>query len=198
MEQLSFISKVAAKGYNIQSEMYSVYIEIMNTFTNYEFTCSYIKNGAREEIETAGKEPGMHLIIEPIILPSISNAIFIAMYGDLESALNNICRAHTNHYKKRIKLNDVAGNGVQRAVTYLDKVIQIDISNSQEWNELMHWNRVRNILVHNNGIIRDAKDEKSIEFLTLCTNRKKNKVYLTVNDCDKFHELVIRFTSLCI
>ena len=198
MQQLSYIGRVESKGYGIESEMYNVYMEIMSVFTNYEFTYNYIQNGAREDIETAGKEPGMQLIIEPIILPSISNAVFIAMYGDLESALNNICKAHTNHYAQKIKLNDIAGNGIQRATIYLDKVIQINVSDSKEWNELKHWNRVRNILVHNNGVIRDVKDETSIEFLKLAINTKHNKVYLTVNDCNNFHGLVVRFTSLCI
>ena len=198
MQQLSYIGKVASKGYGIESEMYSVYMEIMSVFTNYEYAYMYIQGSAKQDIEIAGNDPGMHLIIEPIILPSISNAVFIAMYGDLESALNNICKAHTNEKAHKIKLNDIAGNGIQRAVTYLDKVIQITVSDSPEWNELKHWNRIRNILVHNNGVIRDSKDETSIEFLKLSVNRKYNKVYLTINNCERFHELIIRFTSLCI
>jgi hypothetical protein len=151
-----------------------------------------------EDIESA-TEPGMHLIIEPIILPSVSSALFIGMYGDLEFYLNSICNAHKNDKNFEIGLKDIAGNGIERAVTYLNKVVGIrNIKNSPEWNELRHWNRVRNILVHNNGVIRNKEDESSIKYLGLNINPKHNKVYLSINDCAKFDKLVVSFSRLCI
>jgi hypothetical protein len=189
---------VQSKGYDLDSEMYAIYSEIMGTFSNYEFTYQYISGSAKEDIESA-TEPGMHLIIEPIILPSVSSALFIGMYGDLEFYLNLICAAHKNDLKLDIALKDIAGSGIERAATYLSKVVGIGtVKNSSEWNELKHWNRVRNILVHNNGIIRNQDDERSIAFLGLNINPKHNKVYLSITDCEKFERLVVRFTKLCI
>lgn len=198
MKQLSFLQYVQSKGYSINSEMYSVYSEIMGTFSNYEFAYQYILGSATEDIESSTR-PSMHLIIEPIILPSVSSALFIGMYGDLECYLNLICAAHKNDLISEIALKDIAGSGIERAATYLNKVVGIgEVKNSTEWNELKHWNRVRNILVHNNGVIRNKDDDSSITFLGLKINPKHNRVYLTIDDCDKFHSLVVRFTQRCI
>gem|GEM_PF-3230859 len=198
MEQLSFIENLKQKGFDITSEMYSIYMEIMSTFWRYEATYNYISGSAKEDIEEAS-EPGDHLIIEPIILPSVSSAIFLGMYSDFEAFLNMICKAHRNNTGQAIALNDISGNGIERAATYLTKVVEIkNLKNSSEWNELKHWNRVRNILVHNNRVIRNDQDEKSINFLNLNVNRKENRVYLLVNDCKKFHDLIVRFFKLCV
>lgn len=197
MDQLAFLDLVRSKGYDISSEMYSVYSEIMFIFTNYEFTYNYVLGSAHEDIQAA-EEPGMHLLIEPIILPSVANALFIGMYGDVEASLNIICTAHANEKGARLKFKDIAGSGIVRAADYLSKVIDIDVKSTVEWNTLKHWNNVRNILVHNNGVIRNTNDEDSIRILQLKTNPKYNKVYLTIDDCDKFHLLIIDVFKKCI
>jgi hypothetical protein len=198
MDQLSFIKNVELKGFDITSEMYSIYMNIMSTFWNYEATYKYISGSAKEDIESA-IEPGEHLIIEPIIIPSVSSAIFIGMYSDFEAYLNMICNAHSNNNGSAIVLKDISGSGIERAVTYLTKVVGLtNLKSTAEWNDLKHWNRVRNILVHNNRVIRNDVDEKSIKFLNLKINSKQNRVYLLVDDCEKFHDLIVRFFKLCV
>ena len=53
-------------------------------------------------------------------------------------------------------------------------------------NKMFLTYKVRNILVHNNRVIRNGDDEKSINFLKLNINSKENRVYLLINDCEKF------------
>ncbi|MEK3905025.1 hypothetical protein [Paenibacillus sp. FSL R7-0179] len=198
MKQLPFFEHVKDRGYDLSSQMYKIYLDIMGTFSNYEFAYQYISGSAKKDIEEA-QEPGMHLIIEPLILPAVSNALFIGMYGDVEAYLNKICNAHKTSKNLNISLKDISGQGIERAVTYLNKVVGIEgIKSSTEWSELKKWNLIRNILVHNNGVIRDNNDVTIINSLRLGIDSEENRVSLVIDDCDRFHHLLVNFFRLCI
>lgn len=197
MVEINYWSYIEERGYDSDSRMYEIFRDIANKFTEFEFAYNYIQGSAKEDIDSA-EGNGMHLIIEPVILPPIANALFIAMYGEFEGYLNLICKEHAVVGEHRIKLKDISGSGIERAAAYLSKVVLNDkLKSSSKWNELQHWNKIRNILVHNNGLISKDGDMKSIEFLKLNVN-DENKVQLRIKDCDDFNTLVSRLVLLCI
>lgn len=198
MSKTPFYEYMKQKGYDLSSPMYQTYLDFMATFGNYELACTYIAGSAKQDIEAA-KEPGMHLIIEPLIIPAVSNALFIGMYGDAEAYLNKICNVHKELKNLNINLKEIAGQGIERAGTYLNKVVGIEgIKSSTEWSELKKWNIVRNILVHNNGVIRDNNDLTAIKSLELKIDSDENKVVLILKDCDRLNLLLYNFFKLCI
>lgn len=197
LNQLDFLQYVHSKGYNIECKMYSVYVDILMTFTKYEYICEFLKKTLTNEAETENQID--RTLVKPIILPSIANAIFIAMYGDFEGYVNQICNSYKEEKGFILEAKDLRGEGIQRAVNYLEKIVGLNnIKNSTEWNEIMRWNSIRNILVHNNGVIKNQKDDDALRFLNLNFNHKKGKVYLQLEDCQRFQSLVIKFFRLCI
>jgi hypothetical protein len=198
LNQKSMYDILRKKGYDIENPIFKIIIDFSTYYINYDLSINYISGSAKEDIVSA-EAPGMHLIIEPIILPSVANALFIGMYGDFEFYLNQLCKAYQEVMDLGLDLTDIYGTGINRAVTYLKKVVGLKrITDSNEWNQLNHWNRIRNVLVHNNGVLKTSNDMKSAHFLKLEINRKYNKVYLTFDDCDKFQEVVVNFIKLCI
>lgn len=184
---------------DLTSELFSVYMDIASAFYNYETTLNYFYEKTEEDVDSMNCSKGQHIIIKPIIVPSVSSALFTGMYGDFEYFLNLICNAYKTKHSYKIDLKDIAGNGIERAVLYLTKIAQVrDFKNTIEWNQLRHWNKVRNIIVHNNRVIRNKGDENSIKFLNLNINTKQNRLYLNINDCKRFHDLILNFFRICI
>ncbi|OKL37008.1 hypothetical protein [Domibacillus mangrovi] len=198
MSELSFMDNVESKGYGTKSEMYLVYLDIMGRFMDYEMAYKYVEGSAKVEIESA-TEPGLHLLLEPIILPSIANAMFLAIYGDFEAFLNRICVVHRSNNSYTLGYRDLYGNGIERAVTYLNKVVGLkDIKKSIEWNDLRDWNKIRNILVHNNGVTRDEKDAEAMRKLKIKADNEYNRVSMSIEDLDRFHNLIVQFLMKCV
>lgn len=202
MEQMSFLDYPLSKGFGYGSRVYEIYSDFMLTFTSYEMSYNYVFNTAAKEIEQA-IEPGEHLLLEPLILPSISNAIFTAMYGEFEGYLKSLCKAIGTSINSKIKLNDLSGQGIEQCSVYFTKVLDNDsLKQSKEWNRLKDWNRVRNIIVHNNSQVRDGnegeKDISAIRNLALGYNEKRNKVYLSKENCEDFQITIINFMKKCL
>ncbi|MED1122438.1 hypothetical protein [Bacillus atrophaeus] len=199
MDQLSFVQHAVSKGNDLSSDLFAVYMDIALTFQNYETTYKYFYEKTKEDVNSRNNSKGEHLLIEPIIIPSVSSALFTGMYGDFEYYLNLICNAYKTKHNYKLDFKDISGNGIKRAVIYLTKVIQVrDLKNTSEWNELTHWNRVRNIIVHNNRAIRNKEDRDSVIFLNLNINERQNRVYLLTDDCKRFLDVTLKFFMLCI
>lgn len=198
MKQVSFMDVPVQKGHSIGSKVYEVFGEFMLTFTSYEMSYKYVFHTAKEEIAQA-TEPGGHLLLEPIIVPSICSAIFVAMYGDFEGYLKLLCKSLGESKNSKIKISDIKGQGIVQAVDYLYLVINVNnIKQHQEWRKLKNWNIIRNILVHNNGQLRDEKDLQAVKDLNVGYNQKKNKVYITYDNCEDFHSTIVEFFKKCI
>ncbi|MDQ0186679.1 hypothetical protein MKX78_24230 [Cytobacillus sp. FSL R5-0569] len=53
-------------------------------------------------------------------------------------------------------MNDLNGNGIEKASKYLKKVVGIDFPNqAEEWTYINHCNQLRNCFVHNGGIVNE-------------------------------------------
>ncbi|OLQ56953.1 hypothetical protein BHT94_04600 [Bacillus licheniformis] len=178
MNQFSFVQDAVSKGNDLSSDLFAVYMDIASTFQNYETTYEYLYGKAKEDVDARKNSNGEHILIEPIIIPSVSSALFIGIYGDFEYYLNLICNAYKTKHSYKIDLKDISGNGIERAVLYLTKVVQVrDLKKTPEWNKIKHWNRIRNIIVHNNRVIRNKEDEDSINFLNLYINKKQECIF---------------------
>ncbi|HUX80237.1 MAG TPA: hypothetical protein VMW10_10920, partial [Alphaproteobacteria bacterium] len=76
----------------------------------------------------------------------------------LEISLNDLCRYLCNSKKLYLSLEDLRGDGTERAKLYLTKACLIDFpESSNEWNEILKLNKIRNCIVHAQGDILNAK-----------------------------------------
>lgn len=90
------------------------------------------------------------------------NSIAVSIFSFLEFSLIEYCRIIDGYivYKKPFK--DYSNLGLDKAKEYLKDNLNIDFGTVSNWNEIKKFQRVRNLIVHNNAnIITD--NEVSIE-----------------------------------
>jgi len=104
-----------------------------------------------------------YYIIENISLKAFRYSIIVTIYSLLESSLNNLCHFLHNLKKLTLSLEELRGAGIERAKLYLTKVCLIDFSeNSNEWNEILKLNKIRNCIVHAQGDILNTKNPNKL------------------------------------
>ncbi|NIJ88576.1 hypothetical protein FHR49_001363 [Xanthomonas campestris] len=91
-----------------------------------------------------------------------TKSAIISIYTYLEFFLDDFCKKIHELEGKSISPKDLSGAGIFRSKAYLEKVLLVDwASLSSEWNELVKLNKIRNFLVHSNGVA--ATDETKSE-----------------------------------
>ena len=93
----------------------------------------------------------------------INNSLFVTSFSFLESRLVQIIDLIENHLKLKIKLEDFAGNTtIYRCNKYLSKVVEVELGELEcdEYMELNNYQKIRNLIVHNNSSIKKRKDRK--------------------------------------
>jgi hypothetical protein len=92
-------------------------------------------------------------------------SFFISLYSFLEAQLNRECRDRQRENKSiKDSLEDIKGKGIERAKTYLVKVLKssFPFGTSPQWQEVKLYGKLRNSLVHNEGKISDEDLRKYI------------------------------------
>jgi hypothetical protein len=85
---------------------------------------------------------------------------FLNSYFLLESSLDQICKNIQKAENYNLGLTDISGNGITRSSIYLRKVCNItDAFKTNSWTTLLDYNKLRNVLVHSDGIF-SSKNEK--------------------------------------
>jgi hypothetical protein len=91
------------------------------------------------------------------------SSFFVSLYSYLESQLNNECRKSQQESAQiKVFLDDIHGSGINRAKTYLLKVLDTSFpfDSNPDWKQIQWFNKIRNCLVHNEGKVKD-KDLKA-------------------------------------
>jgi len=109
--------------------------------------------------------------------PSIQRrSAFLSLYGFLEHELDNLCGLFKKTENFKVDLRDLNYSGIERSIKYLGIVVGLPIDKSiDKWGKLKSINKVRNLLIHNDGKLTDIdgntkKEEQDIlkqnEFLS--------------------------------
>jgi hypothetical protein len=119
----------------------------------------------------------------------------------VEAHLDKLSEKMATIHKKEIVLKDIAGKGIIRSKTYLEKVININISEDSAWEDIICLQEIRNIIVHGRGIV--SPDNKKIENLMRKypgdislddpSRRKESEIILKYPICKKFVEIIEGF-----
>jgi len=83
----------------------------------------------------------------------------------IEAHLNDYCRYLADCAGIDITLNDLQGQGIERARKYLDKVLGVLSSQDTIWEPILRLNKVRNAAAHCGGDISDSRDKTYLEDL---------------------------------
>jgi hypothetical protein len=90
-------------------------------------------------------------------------SFIIWLCGYLEKELNNLCDRLKKRHNLNLKLSDITGKGIKRARIYMEKVCGLVLPEEDIWKELIYLTEIRNVIVHNDGIIMSSRIEKDIK-----------------------------------
>lgn len=109
-----------------------------------------------------------------IEFPSIlRTSVFLSLYSFLENQLILLCKQIQSKKRIALSVNDINGNGIEKANKYLKKVVGINFPDeAEEWAYIKNCNQFRNCLVHNGGIVNEENKKllKAIEAIPSVTS----------------------------
>lgn len=94
------------------------------------------------------------------------SSFFVSIFSYLEAQLNKECRDSQNEDTQiKISLDDIHGAGINRAKTYLIKVLDTSFPFDDDsiWEQIQWFNKIRNCIVHNEGKVKEKDMIKYIE-----------------------------------
>lgn len=115
-------------------------------------------------------------------LPEIFNVYFpnlqrrsalITLYSFFEHEIDKLCDRLQKQEKLRARFADMAGTGIKRSASYLEKVVGIDAGQgSPTWGAIKEIQQIRNLVVHADGrLVDDAKARKKTEDAIVAKSR---------------------------
>ena len=80
-------------------------------------------------------------------------SLVIAIYVFLEDQLNGLCETLGESLDTRLRLADLGGQGIERALLFLSKIALFDLAIIPSLSFVRHVNKLRNKIVHAGGIL---------------------------------------------
>jgi|GEM_PF-1230893 len=122
-----------------------------------------------EEKDDWLEEANHHANIEWLFL----NSIFVTMYSSFEHFLMKVATTLERQPNIKIKLTHISGRGIlEKYTNYLYLVGGLESADKEKayWTRLPHYQKTRNLLAHNGGMIlddtkKDIKENKLYKFL---------------------------------
>ena len=88
----------------------------------------------------------------------------ITLYSFLEHEINGLCELFMRVDGITVSPTDMRGTGVDCAVLFLVKVVGLQIDKSTTgWQEIRNIQKIRNLIVHNDGKLRDRSGKEKLE-----------------------------------
>lgn len=177
------------KGYNEGNDIYEVFYDYYSRNYLKNYVISYIdyEIDRNEENDEHTKNLQAH-----IVFPMIVNAMFLTMYSDFEYFLLELSKRYKKELDLKLSPSDLKGEGIINAFNYLDKVVNIkDVKVNRYYQDLPHWNRIRNYLIHNSAII-DGKCIDSVQRLNIKTAKSLGNdiIMMDIGDCKRFIDTI--------
>ncbi len=145
---------------------FSRYYDIFENYLQ-QYSDEFLK-GLKNEIQKNQDDPFLgqledylydtHQILAKEYPNILRKSIIITCYSYLEKELFIICEIQKNAKSLPLDVKDLKGNGIEQAKKYLNKVAGIDFSDNKTWEEIQNIRKIRNLIVHKDGIL-DDKDK---------------------------------------
>jgi hypothetical protein len=113
-------------------------------------------------------------------LPSLQwYAQFLVVYSRFEHSLSRLCRIVQKRSNFRLSENDLHGQGIRRAATYLAKVAGVESPFScWAWQHAILLGEIRNCIAHNNGMVLLEPNKQDA-----LSNRARRIAGISLDEC---------------
>jgi len=89
-------------------------------------------------------------------------AYLITIVGALETFMDGLCRYTQRARSLEVSVTDLKGSGIERSRIYLRKVIGVQLPQSSNWEEVAIAQKIRNLVTHNRGALKDDDASRAI------------------------------------
>lgn len=143
--------------------------------------------------------------IQEIFLTTLRYSLVVMTHSLLEATLEDLCQHLQYSRKLTATIDDISGEGMERAKRYLKQECKIDFpETTKEWQTIERSAKVRNNIVHYQGNVKKIRDQKKRQSLeTIIKNMKGSG--LSLDDAERFIRiddsyvpLLIRCCDVCI
>lgn len=127
--------------------------------------------------------------IEPLTYQSY----LLSLYAVVEASLDSYCKTCEEKLHLKISLEDLKDKGITRAITYLEKVVEVEnIQSDDRWNKMRTINEMRNDFIHSSGyFVKQNKIDKYKKILNI--EIVDGKIYLLYEDIINIYEIIEKF-----
>ncbi|MEX0050240.1 hypothetical protein AB2T85_06285 [Clostridium butyricum] len=126
-------------------------------------------------------------------MPIAYYSLIITLVSMLEESFNTLCRAYQLMKKYNITYKDIHGQGIERAVLYLELVVGIKgIKNDIQWEYIRTIRDARNMIVHNGGNVDKSQIDKYNKH-GFYIDEETNKLFFEYSDVVKIYEVIVDF-----
>jgi hypothetical protein len=96
--------------------------------------------------------------------PSLQRrSALLTVWGFLEHELDNLCVLYQSEKSFGLAPSDLSGKGIDRSTAYLEKVAGLEgLKTSQEWGDIKRVQRIRNVIAHGDGKLRDHQGQPKV------------------------------------
>jgi hypothetical protein len=93
-------------------------------------------------------------------------AMFLTLYNYFEHCLNQLCDSIGEEIASRIRLKDIQGKGVERALLFIKLVPEFSFTNIPSVMDVIRGaNQLRNVIVHAGTVLPEDPNHKSNQFV---------------------------------
>ena len=101
--------------------------------------------------------------VKDIFLKNFHYSTLVSLCSIFESSLNELCQHLKHLHGYKLALGDMAGKGITRAISYLEKVCELEYNNvANALSEINKMSAIRNCIVHAEGDVSKATSTKKI------------------------------------
>ena len=118
----------------------------------------------------------------------LRSSLFITAYSIFEKNLHHMCRTRQETHKFNLSVTDLRGAGIVRSKDYLLKVAGINLSDTQKWQEIRAYSKLRNCITHNGRRLEGCKDARFLASYVANNpflNLKGNEIQFFSDFCKK-------------
>lgn len=116
----------------------------------------------------------------------------ITLFTFFETTMEDLCDLFAHELGLTVNVRDLKGQGVERAVQYLQKVVGLQFDNTNAtWREIKIIQKIRNMIVHHAGKFAEQAEERDRDILGYVEESKKLTYQTEVTLLDGFLSHVV-------
>ena len=89
----------------------------------------------------------------------LNKSVYLTIYSTFENEFKKLCEwcNHSEDFSPKCLKNV---NYIGQCRDYITKVLNVNLENlNEQWNKIENYRRIRNVIAHNNGIIKQTSEE---------------------------------------